>query len=113
MYVDSLVDSEVTTHELRINAPLTIHASLTAGVFMSDLELTEHNMFTYPGALVSDIGWGPNWALTDTSVTGYPSDRKLLQMLEQAGIQAEVLMMHPVIFINDVRRTDKQTGIFR
>ena len=29
-------------------------------------------MFTYPGSLVSDIGYGLNYALTDTSVTGVP-----------------------------------------
>ena len=47
LYVDSLVDSEVQTHELRINAPISDTMSLTAGVFMSDLELTEYNLFTY------------------------------------------------------------------
>ena len=47
-------------------------------------------MFTYPGALVSDIGWGPTCALTDTSVTGYSANEEAVQMLEQAGIQAEV-----------------------
>ena len=71
MYVDSLTDSEVKTHEIRINAPISDTMSLTAGVFMSDLELLEHNKFTYPGALVSDVGWGVNHVLTDTSVYGY------------------------------------------
>ena len=111
MYVDSLVDSEVTTHELRINAPVSDTMSLTAGVFMSDLELTEHNMFTYPGSLVSDIGWGPNWALTDTSVTGVP----LTGSASNAGAgwhSGRGPYEAPVIFINDIRRTDKQKGIF-
>ncbi len=111
MYVDSLVDSEVQTHELRINAPLNDTMSLTAGVFMSDLELTEHNMFTYPGSLVSDIGWGPNWALTDTSVTGVP----LTGSSSNAGAgwhSGRGPYEAPVIFINDIRRTDKQQGIF-
>jgi hypothetical protein len=45
--------------------------SITAGAFMSDLELKEHNKFTYPGAVESDIGWGINYSLTDTSVYGY------------------------------------------
>ena len=71
MYVDSLTDSKVKTHEIRINAPISDTMSLTAGVFMSDLELLEHNKFTYPGALVSDVGWGVNHVLTDTSVYGY------------------------------------------
>ena len=111
MYVDSLVDAEVTTHEFRVNAPLNDTMSLTAGVFMSDLELTEHNMFTYPGALVSDIGWGPNWALTDTSVTGIPQTGSN----SNAGAgwhSGRGPYMPPVMFVNDVRRTDKQKGIF-
>ena len=111
MYVDSLVDAEVTTHELRINAPVSDTMSLTAGVFMSDLELTEHNMFTYPGALVSDIGWGPNWALTDTSVTGYPLTGSEFKSQELVAFRRGPYEP-PVMFINDVRRTDKQKGIF-
>ena len=35
MYVDSIVASEVQTHELRINAPISDTMSLTAGVFMN------------------------------------------------------------------------------
>jgi len=111
LYVDSLVDSEVETHELRINAPVSDTMSLTAGVFLSDLELTEHNMFTYPGSLVSDIGWGPNWTLTDTSVTGVP----LTGSSSWAGAgwhSGRGPYYAPVMFINDIKRTDKQQGIF-
>ena len=103
MYVDSLVDSEVQTHELRINAPLGDTMSLTAGVFMSDLELTEHNMFTYPGALVSDIGYGLNYVLTDTSVTGVP----LTGSSSWAGAgwhSGRGPYSPPVMFINDIKR---------
>jgi iron complex outermembrane receptor protein len=111
LYVDSLVDSEVQTHELRINAPISDTMSLTAGVFMSDLELTEYNLFTYPGALVSDIGYGPNWALTDTSVTGVP----LTGSSSWAGAgwhSGRGPVEPPVMFFNDIRRTDKQLGYF-
>ena len=111
LYVDSLVDSEVQTHELRINAPLGDTMSLTAGVFMSDLELTEHNMFTYPGALVSDIGYGLNYVLTDTSVTGVP----LTGSSSWAGAgwhSGRGPYSPPVMFINDIKRTDKQLGYF-
>ena len=41
MYVDSLTDSEVKTHELRISGAINDTTSFTAGAFMSDLELTE------------------------------------------------------------------------
>ena len=111
LYVDSIVESEVQTHEFRVNAPLSDTMSLTAGVFMSDLELTEHNMFTYPGALVSDIGYGLNYALTDTSVTGVP----LTGSYSWAGAgwhSGRGPYSPPVMFINDIKRTDKQQGIF-
>ena len=111
MYVDSIVESEVQTHELRVNAPINDTMSLTAGVFFSDLELTEHNMFTYPGALVSDIGYGLNYALTDTSVTGVP----LTGSSSNAGAgwhSGRGPYAPPVMFVNDVRRTDKQQGVF-
>ena len=111
LYVDSIVESEVQTHEFRVNAPLSDTMSLTAGVFMSDLELTEHNMFTYPGALVSDIGYGLNYALTDTSVTGVP----LTGSASWAGAgwhSGRGPYSPPVMFINDIKRTDKQQGIF-
>ena len=111
LYVDSIVESEVQTHEFRVNAPLSDTMSLTAGVFMSDLELTEHNMFTYPGALVSDIGYGLNYALTDTSVTGIP----LTGSASWAGAgwhSGRGPYSPPVMFINDIKRTDKQQGIF-
>ena len=111
LYVDSIVESEVQTHEFRVNAPLSDTMSLTAGVFMSDLELTEHNMFTYPGALVSDIGYGLNYALTDTSVTGVP----LTGSSSWAGAgwhSGRGPYSPPVMFINDIKRTDKQQGIF-
>ena len=118
MFVDSMTDSKVKTHEVRINAPLTDNMSLTAGAFMSDSELMEHNMFTYPGALESDIGWGVNYALTDTSVYGYQA------LLDSSGAlkskQFAAAGWHsgrgpyypPVMFVNDIRRTDEQKGVF-
>ena len=117
MFVDSITDTEVLTHEVRINAPISDNMSLTAGAFMSDLELKEHNMFTYPGALESDIGWGTNYALTDTSVYGYQA---LLSGGELKSKQYAAAGWHsgrgpyesPVQFINDVKRTDKQRGVF-
>ena len=78
---------------------------------MSDLELTEHNMFTYPGALVSDIGYGLNYVLTDTSVTGVP----LTGSASWAGAgwhSGRGPYSPPVMFINDIKRTDKQLGYF-
>jgi|TARA_Y100000022_G_scaffold148474_1_gene130169 iron complex outermembrane receptor protein len=112
MFVDSLTDTKVKTHELRINAPVSDNMSLTAGAFFSDLELMEHNMFTYPGSPVSDIGFKTNYALTDISVTGIPDHGKSKMYAGAGWHSGRGPYELPVVFVNDVRRTDKQQGIF-
>ena len=105
LLVDSTTNLEVTSHEFRINADLNDTTSLTAGVFASDTELTELNLFTYPGSVGNDITYAANYALTDTSVTGVIN--KASPGWFSAGPYSE-----PVIFFNDIRRTDKQMGVF-
>ena len=105
LLVDSTTKTEVTTHELRFNAPISDTASLTAGVFISDLELTELNLFTYPGTLGNNITYAPNYALTDISSTGAINNGA-------AGWFSAGPYNEPVIFFNDIRRTDKQQGVF-
>ena len=70
LLVDSTTNTEVKSHEIRINADISDTMSLTAGAFMSDTELTELNLFTYPGSVGNDITYACNYALTDTSVSG-------------------------------------------
>jgi len=105
LLVDSTTNIEVTSHELRINAPINDKTSLTAGVFMSDTELTELNLFTYPGTLGNNITYAPNYALTDISSTGVINNAA-------AGWFSAGPYSEPVIFFNDIRRTDKQQGVF-
>ena len=105
LLVDSTTNLEVTSHEFRINADLNDTTSLTAGVFASDTELTELNLFTYPGSVGNDITYAANYALTDTSVTGVIN--KASPGWFSAGPYSE-----PVIFFNDIKRTDKQMGVF-
>ena len=105
LYVDSVTETQVFTHELRFNTPSEKRIRATAGVFYSDLTLDERNDFTYPGSVLADVfgqpvaghpnnGFAPNYPF----MTGYISD---------AGpFPAEV------IFRNDIRRTDKQLGFF-
>ena len=112
MFVDSLTDTTVKTHEFRINAPINDNMNLTAGAFMSDLELKEHNMFTYPGSVVSDIGFKTNYALTDISVTGIPTHGKSKMYAGAGWHSGRGPYELPVVFVNDVKRTDKQQGIF-
>ena len=105
LLVDSTTNTEVTTHEFRVNAPINDTTSLTAGVFFSDLELRELNLFTYPSSVDNDITYAANYALTDTSVTG--AINKASPGWFSAGPYSE-----PVIFFNDIKRTDKQQGVF-
>ena len=72
---------------------------------MSDLELTELNLFTYPGSVYNDIDYSPNYALTDISSTGVINNAA-------AGWFSAGPYSEPVIFFNDIRRTDKQKGFF-
>ena len=105
LLVDSTTNLEVTSHEFRIHADLNDKTSLTAGVFASDTELTELNLFTYPGSVGNDITYAANYALTDTSVTGVINNASPGWF--SAGPYSE-----PVIFFNDIKRTDKQMGVF-
>tara|TARA_Y100000590_G_scaffold73573_1_gene81026 strand:- start:1760 stop:4294 length:2535 start_codon:yes stop_codon:yes gene_type:complete len=105
LLVDSTTKTEVTTHEFRLNADLSDTTSVTAGAFMSDLELQELNLFTYPSSVDNDITYAANYALTDTSVTGVINNASPGWF--SAGPYSE-----PVIFFNDIKRTDKQMGIF-
>tara|TARA_Y100001970_G_scaffold187554_1_gene228172 strand:- start:1978 stop:4512 length:2535 start_codon:yes stop_codon:yes gene_type:complete len=105
LLVDSTTNLEVKSHELRINTDLNDTTSLTAGVFMSDTELTELNLFNYPGSVGNDITYAANYALTDTSVTGSINNAS-------PGWYSAGPFSEPVIFFNDIKRTDEQRGVF-
>ncbi len=105
LLVDSTTNTEVTTHEFRLNADINDNTALTAGVFVSDTELTELNLFNYPSSVNNDITYAANYALTDTSVSG--SINNASPGWYSAGPYSE-----PVIFFNDIKRTDEQRGVF-
>ena len=105
LLVDSTTNLEVTSHEFRINADLSDTTSLTAGVFISDTELTELNLFNYPTSVENDITYAANYPLTNTSATGSINN-------ESPGWYSAGPFSEPVIFFNDIRRTDEQRGIF-
>ena len=115
LFVKSLTETKVQTHELRVNTPVSNQYRATVGAFFSDLELTELNDFTYPGSLRvrgydgTTVGFADNYPLTNTTaVKPTAADNK-----QGAGYYS-----HPgpfpagVIFRNDIRRTDKQLGVF-
>ena len=105
LLVDSYTNTEVESHEIRINADINDNMSLTAGYFMSDTTLTELNQFIYPESVNNDIDYACNYALTDTSVTGSINNAS-------PGWFSAGPFCEPVIFFNDIKRTDDQKGFF-
>ena len=105
MYVASDTDTEVTTHELRINADLNDTTSITAGIFVSDLELIEHNEFTYLGSEKLKTAYSPNYPHTNPQ-PGQGGNAGAGWYSQPGPYNV------PVIFVNDILRTDKQQGVF-
>ena len=105
LLVDSTTSTEVTTHEWRVSGAINDTSSFQAGVFVSDLELKELNLFNYPGSVGNDVVYAPNYALTDISSTGAINNGA-------AGWFSAGPYSEPVIFFNDIKRTDRQKGIF-
>ncbi len=112
LIVASTTETEVTTHEFRVLTDPSRPWRVTAGAFFSDLELKERNDFTYPSsvnALSFDgvtRGFGPNYPLTNTSVTGVIGNAAEGYFSDAGPFPAGV------IFRNDILRTDEQFGVF-
>jgi iron complex outermembrane recepter protein len=100
LFVKSDSDFTSFTQELRFNTPAESRFRVTAGGFFSDQVLKERNDFHYPGSQFVQgfspgvVGFAPNFPF----MTGYTSDPGPFP----AG----------VIFRNDVKRTDRQFGVF-
>ncbi len=99
MFVNSLTETDVNTHELRFSTDANSAIRATFGGFYSDLELREVNSFTYLGsrnavAFNGATGFGPNFSAQGANVK-YPGQ-----------------WPDGVIFRNDVLRTDEQQGLF-
>ena len=111
LLVDSLTNTEVESHEIRVNAPINDTMSITAGAFMSDTELTELNFFTYEGSQFNlgwsgVTGWAPNYPHTNPQ-PGTSGGNAGAGWYSVPGPFSP-----PVIFWNDIRRTDEQKGVF-
>ena len=111
LLVDSTTNTEVESHEIRVNAPINDKMSITAGAFMSDTELTELNFFTYEGSQYNlgwsgVTGWAPNYPHTNPQ-PGTSGGNTGAGWYSVPGPYSP-----PVIFWNDIRRTDEQKGVF-
>ena len=117
LHVDSQSDLQVMSHEFRFSTDQSRAFRVTAGAFYRDLELKELNDFTYPGSLLATsyqddgaggrvLGFGPNYPLTNTAVTGEINNAYPGYFSDPGPFPSGV------IFRNDVMRTDEQLGIF-
>ena len=111
LYVGSTSETTVFTQEFRVNTPRENRFRVTAGGFYSDLKLTERNDFHYLSQAVvgSDgvtTGFLPNYPLTNTAVTGAVGNAA-------AGFFSDPGPFGPTVgFRNDIKRTDKQFGVY-
>ncbi len=115
MFVDSLNQIDVQTHEIRFATNPANRWRLQGGFFSSETELIEVNDFTYPGS-VHTVGWhgekgfASNYPLTNTEAApGNPSGSNY----NAAGGYYTYPGPFPqgVIFRNDIRRTDGGAAI--
>ena len=112
LFVDSRTEVEVFSHEIRITTDQSKSFRVTAGAFYQDLELKELNDFTYPGSVDAvsfdgvTTGFGPNYPLTNTSVTGEVGNASPGYFSDPGPFPSDV------IFRNDILRTDEQLGVF-
>ena len=117
LFVASRTEVEVMSHEIRFSTDSANAFRVTAGAFYQDLELTEVNDFTYPGSVNATsyaddgqggrvLGFGPNYPLTNTDVTGEVGNASPGYYSDAGPFPSDV------IFRNDILRTDTQLGIF-
>ncbi|XAP79308.1 TonB-dependent receptor plug domain-containing protein [Citromicrobium bathyomarinum] len=95
-FVTSDTETTVFTQELRVSTPEENRFRVTAGGFYSDLILKERNDYNYPGNIEAAPfgGFAPNFPFPGA----YNSDPGPLPAT--------------AIFRNDVKRTDRQIGVF-
>ena len=107
----SNTQAETTSHEVRINTPVSDNGvSATFGFFTSETEIAELNFFNYEGSQYNlnfsgvANAWAPNYPHTNAQVTGGNS---FAGYYSAAGPFSA-----PTIFWNDILRTDEQQGLF-
>ncbi|WP_114521719.1 TonB-dependent receptor [Altererythrobacter sp. ZODW24] len=112
-YVASNTNTTVFTQEFRVSTPQEDPFRVTVGGFYSDLELKELNDFTYPSNVFvrgSDgvtTGFLPNFPLTNINAPPGAINSASAGYFTEAGPFPAA-----TIFRNDIRRTDKQLGVF-
>jgi outer membrane receptor protein involved in Fe transport len=100
-YVTSYSETTVSTHELRFTTDQDNSVRGTGGAFYSDLELQERVDFRYPGMLQANF-----WNKYDGV------DSPLNEPFDDGFLSQTGPFPRDTIFRNDIKRTDKQVGVF-
>ena len=108
LFTTNKVDSEFTSHEIRISTDQDARLRVTAGGFFSEMELTEMVDFSYPGNKFV-VGYGGGYNGTGLGFAenyNYPYDG-------QGGYKVGAgPYPRDTIFRNDILRTDDRMGVF-
>ena len=108
LFTTNKVDSEFTSHEIRISTDQERRLRVTAGGFFSEMELTEMVDFSYPGNKFV-VGYGGGYNGTGLGFAenyNYPYDG-------QGGYKVGAgPYPRDTIFRNDILRTDDRMGVF-
>jgi len=111
-FLNSTTDTTVFTQELRLNTPQDARFRASVGGFYSDLQLDERVDYGYAkdqfvrGSDGVTTGFAPTYPFTNTEFTGETGNAFAGYFSDPGPLPQDIG------FRNDVRRTDKQFGIF-
>ena len=109
LFVTSDSETEVWSHEFRVQSDQDMRLRGTAGVYMSETELLERVDFTYPGSQQAHIF--PHFE-SDASLVNVPGFHANGYVDPDGFRTGTGPFPNGVIFRNDVKRTDEQFGVF-
>ena len=113
LHVDANNDITTESHEIRINTPVSENGiSATVGAFASTSELAELNFFDYPSSVDALKNGEPGWMVDNYPHTN-PQDGTTGGNTSTFGYYSVPgPFTAPIIFWNDILRTDDQFGAF-
>ena len=109
LFVTSDSETEVWSHEFRVQTDQDLRLRGTAGVFTSKTELKERVDFTYPGSEFAHIMPHFERDIANAAVPGFHDNGYDETVGFRTGSEP---FPTGVIFRNDVKRTDEQFGVF-
>lgn len=109
MFVTSDSETEVWSHEFRVQSDQDMRLRGTAGIYASETELLERVDFTYPGSEYAHIM--PHFE-SDASLAAVPGFHANSYFNTDDFRTGSEFLPRGAIFRNDIKRTDEQMGLF-